>query len=346
MPEVTVRKDNDNAHTSSIDDKDKEMQGLISENKGLKTNLHWLSEEVKRLKSEKYSSPVRNTHNINGCLEEGINNFGLNKNYPQDVKTMNLRTYIQLLHNTINHLKSAMSSQLAVSKEIIASRLGPRNDFTPSLFSNSDGESRDTRADKEHPRVIQIYEQHKYNNPSSSREPLSTREELFRGETLMESNAKKKQEHMKQFPNLWRTDTNHTTNTENMNYAVQSAKPVYQPPPQQLVQPSNQQHQNSPQPGIPSPHYMATLLQQNYNNATPALISADVGNAGGIQQQPIDANVLVSPPPAAVDDDNPSPIYWNTRQDECAKLPPIFHHVQQVQTKTYLTNSNPPPDSP
>lgn len=319
---MTVRKET-TVNTTSADNKNKKVQDLISENKTLKTSLHWLSSELKKLKNEKYSFSTH-THNISGCLEEGINNFGLNANYPHDTKGMNLRTYIQMLHNIIKHLKSALSSHLVVSKKIVNSKyektIGSSQAYTPSLFNSTEAESC-TRM-KEPRKVIEIYKQHDKHDDLTA---------------LKESNAEKKEEHKKQYPNLWKmyestndataTTPGHIVNSENMNYVMQVNPRAYSAALANDTEDSQSgsvyQHIEA-RPTIPTQQYITTLLQQNGNvNAANSLGAQMTRSATANRESAISNN-------------------FNERCEQAvmSDLPPsLFHSVKQVQAQTYLTNN-------
>ena len=83
------------------------MEELLSENKHLKTSIHWLSDELHKIKHKGESENVKKIH-LSGCLEEGFNNQTLKLNFPKVTKTMNFPLYIKMLHDTINALKEQL----------------------------------------------------------------------------------------------------------------------------------------------------------------------------------------------------------------------------------------------
>ena len=93
----------------------KEMEDLLSENKHLKTSIHWISDELNKLKSEKQIDIVRAHRTMNtGCLEEGLGKLTLaNLN-----QTKNISSYIDHLHNTIKILKGQLFRSLHYLKRI------------------------------------------------------------------------------------------------------------------------------------------------------------------------------------------------------------------------------------
>ena len=92
----------------------KEMDDLLSENKHLKTSLHWISDELNKLKSEKQIQGMRVMNS--GCLEEGPGKLTLVS--PINTKDMDISSYINHLHNTIKILKSQLSRSLYYLKKI------------------------------------------------------------------------------------------------------------------------------------------------------------------------------------------------------------------------------------
>ena len=119
VPEVTVDKRNDPITNSPEVNADKTVHTLVCENKRLKTSVHWLSDELNKLKNSKSAelsgSYIRSSV-TSGCLEEGINNISFN--FSEDVKTLNVQTYIQMLHKIIKTLKSNLSYHVEAIKKL------------------------------------------------------------------------------------------------------------------------------------------------------------------------------------------------------------------------------------
>ena len=110
IPEISISPTTSTA-TVSKNEVNKEFEDLLSENKHLKTSIHWMSDELNKLKSEKQIHDIqRTTHSQSGCLEEGIGRLKLSQSI--STKNMDIAGYIDNLHNTISVLKHNLSRSL------------------------------------------------------------------------------------------------------------------------------------------------------------------------------------------------------------------------------------------
>ena len=105
IPEIAISPTSTQPKSESMS---REMEDLLSENKHLKTSLHWISDELNKLKSEKQIQGMRVMNS--GCLEEGLGKLTLVN--PINTKNMDISTYIKHLHLTIKALKSQLSRSL------------------------------------------------------------------------------------------------------------------------------------------------------------------------------------------------------------------------------------------
>lgn len=83
----------------------KEMENLVNENKNLKTSIHWMSNELNKLKSEKDYRNIQQT----GCLEEGYGKSNLNLNFVVDTHDTDLHTHVTTLHKVVRVLKHQLT---------------------------------------------------------------------------------------------------------------------------------------------------------------------------------------------------------------------------------------------
>lgn len=108
---------------------DREMEDLLSENKHLKTSLHWISDELNKLKSEKQIQVMRVMNS--GCLEEGLGKLTVVN--PINTKNMDISTYVNHLHITIKTLKSQLSRSLYYLQRIDSNKLKLNMKQEPSV---------------------------------------------------------------------------------------------------------------------------------------------------------------------------------------------------------------------
>jgi len=110
IPEISISPTTSTA-TITKNEVNKEFEDLLSENKHLKTSIHWMSDELNKLKSEKQIHDIqRTTFPQSGCLEEGIGRLNLSQSI--NTKSMDIAGYINILHNTISVLKHNLSRSL------------------------------------------------------------------------------------------------------------------------------------------------------------------------------------------------------------------------------------------
>eukprot|EP00111_Clytia_hemisphaerica_P004997 TCONS_00014363-protein len=110
IPEISISPTTSTA-TITKNEVNKEFEDLLSENKHLKTSIHWMSDELNKLKSEKQIHDIqRTTYPQSGCLEEGIGRLNLSQSI--NTKSMDIAGYINILHNTISVLKHNLSRSL------------------------------------------------------------------------------------------------------------------------------------------------------------------------------------------------------------------------------------------
>lgn len=99
-------------------EENKQFEELVSENKHLKTSIHWLSDELHKLKMDGQTENVKRVH-LSGCLEEGFSNQTLKLNFPKISNDIGFIGYINVLHNTINVLKEQLKQSTKQMKKIL-----------------------------------------------------------------------------------------------------------------------------------------------------------------------------------------------------------------------------------
>jgi len=132
IPEVEVLT---SATTNGIDaprstDKDeltKQIKALLYENKTLKTNMYWLTTELKNAKSKEGISPRRRVRHDSGGLEEGrAYQLSANEDGTSDIcKCMkNIVLYVRKMERTISTLKTALDKNNIVINDLLLKKYG------------------------------------------------------------------------------------------------------------------------------------------------------------------------------------------------------------------------------
>ena len=194
----------------------KQVECLLSENKTLRTNMHWLTKE---LKSEKQKNTGRRrVRTDSDSLEEG--GGGLNSSNEAEERHVNIIKYVEKLHKTINTLKHSLQTNTKILDDIIQKRTGSKSIHSSSNVKiHASGVTDERNVERHHAgSMLNVLDDELYNLPSleAADVTVSLGNDTNLDTTTGDSTCIKIEKHKKLYPSMWtaKTDLKRTCSNE------------------------------------------------------------------------------------------------------------------------------------